>query len=1091
MELHQKTLKKLGYTVEKSLGEGGQYFVYLTTHDRRGRCAVRVYQKHVKENLEQLPREVQDELKLAKKMGNNPNFVTLIDYFIENNALFTVWNYAPHGTLKDKICSTNPLTQKECLAYLTRVAKGLDQLHKEVNDGNGGSHGDIKPENLFLDDPESAIIGDLGLARLNESSTIRKTVMGTPAYCLPGEPPVAPAREQKNSIGAPSRERDIFSFAVTYAELRLGRHPYGTDEQEIERNLRSNSPNLDGLSKHEIEQLTAVLLPKPKIDSVYKWLVETSKLPEPLDLTRHRLYGKFRDAATKLEDELKNRFRTEKISIRSLVFKDLVRMEDSLKHIQEEVIAAIDVRNALSHKFEHGCTNDQIQNAIETLIEATLLIVKANSQAAEETITFSTSKQKKSPRESSQSTGNLAGEGLAGQVKPHEVESNRVSTDIPKWILHYPRDVKSAQAEKYGAIVKSELSETMQAAIPVLFFAYGLSPEQILKVTNLPDTLRENMESFLLSICRESNGKSLEEKWNIKRRELLEATWPDWINSYKPTSRIPEVGTKTKKEIERQFFELNDSPGMIRRAFNLPTKVATRIGGYLAYVIAEIGGRDGDLASKWGQAKGEYLLRHLLSGASVDESFLSKYCKLDSIPTPEAVSTTPKLKATPEPPLKPKEQASQSKGGKKKKSKSKGSQQKIDVTIQLEEAFHGWKQKKWKNRGLTKLTKSEKERLKKIILSASHPRTVKSFCQATEINEAKALSVIGYTYQFILSQGGKGLTFNERLAYCKSPRSDQAENEPQAKAKTPVSSQSSPYPYQSQKGNRKKSRSLHQRLRASYTLAFTSHQKMTVRVAFLSITDSLNWPTEELVFQKTHQLAKSYPHLFHAIPQKHAALIGPYVNSYLKAKGWQKSNSSAWNSAVAETRKTISAKQGVNSQQVDEIMQPILSWEKLIDLNSQDAHNGTEGEELAFKRKTESKSFSDWHWPSKKGFSCLVVTLLSWLIIPKDLCAIWSNGWCFHLNDCMLILGYIVLITELMAKPPKSPILPLPRKWQSHISAGFMLLAFVHFAISGFSMAARFQNYQRHKVSILIQAVLLVASLLILFGVKFNTSRKD
>src|SRR5690606_23724272 len=74
----------------------------------------------------------------------------------------------------------------------------------------------------------------------------------TPHYLLPG------------SAGGLSFERDLFAFALSYAEFRLGRHPFSPKDSpgdadghfQILKRLESGLFDLSGLDRDEQMQLT-------------------------------------------------------------------------------------------------------------------------------------------------------------------------------------------------------------------------------------------------------------------------------------------------------------------------------------------------------------------------------------------------------------------------------------------------------------------------------------------------------------------------------------------------------------------------------------------------------------------------------------------------------------------------------------------------------------------------------------------------------------------------------------------------------------------------------------------------------------------
>src|SRR5205807_2630086 len=94
----------------------------------------------------------------------------------------------------------------ELFRYFWEAAEALDFLHR-----NKVLHRDIKPDNLLLV-AGHVKVADFGLIRLQEvdQTSFASVVCGTPSYMAP---------EVWDS--KPSERSDLYSLAVSYAELRL------------------------------------------------------------------------------------------------------------------------------------------------------------------------------------------------------------------------------------------------------------------------------------------------------------------------------------------------------------------------------------------------------------------------------------------------------------------------------------------------------------------------------------------------------------------------------------------------------------------------------------------------------------------------------------------------------------------------------------------------------------------------------------------------------------------------------------------------------------------------------------------------------
>jgi serine/threonine protein kinase len=140
--------------------------------------------------------------------------------------------------------STLPLSA--LLTYVSEVAEALDYLH-----GRNLLHRNIAPENILLVQGH-AKIGDFSLV----------CDAGSPGDATAGAVPYMAPECFRGEVGPHS---DQYSLALTYVELRRGRHPFParTTLQHAMRDALEHTPDLGTLDAREKAVLRKALAKEP------------------------------------------------------------------------------------------------------------------------------------------------------------------------------------------------------------------------------------------------------------------------------------------------------------------------------------------------------------------------------------------------------------------------------------------------------------------------------------------------------------------------------------------------------------------------------------------------------------------------------------------------------------------------------------------------------------------------------------------------------------------------------------------------------------------------------------------------------------
>jgi hypothetical protein len=229
--MEDEKVQQLGhYRASKLLGHGGFADVYLGEHIYlHTQVAIKVLHTHLgQEDIEHFRNEA---LVIAHLV--HPHIIRVLDFGVENFVPFLVMDYAPNGTLRERMPRGKKVAPVVFLPYVQQVAQALQYGHDRKL-----IHRDVKPENMLLDADEQVRLSDFGIAVTAQSSVSQQTdsaVIGTISYMAP---------EQLQ--GKPRPASDQYALAVVVYEWLTGERPFkGSAMEIVTQQLSAPPPPID------------------------------------------------------------------------------------------------------------------------------------------------------------------------------------------------------------------------------------------------------------------------------------------------------------------------------------------------------------------------------------------------------------------------------------------------------------------------------------------------------------------------------------------------------------------------------------------------------------------------------------------------------------------------------------------------------------------------------------------------------------------------------------------------------------------------------------------------------------------------------
>ena len=247
-DLTQNVPAQLGpFKLLNLLGAGGMGGVYHALDETLGRyVAVKVMMRKLGEDREfvgNFKREAQAAAKL-----NHPNIAQIYSFGEEKGQPYIVMELVSGMHFEELVAEGKPIDQSLVMQIGLAIAEGMSAAADIAL-----VHGDIKPENILLDEQGRAKLVDFGIASFaGQAPTQAKgSVWGTPYYVAP---------ENVRGEQADTRS-DIFSLGATLFHALAGQPPFEGDTplDVVKARLESEAPPLRQLCPEITERVEGII----------------------------------------------------------------------------------------------------------------------------------------------------------------------------------------------------------------------------------------------------------------------------------------------------------------------------------------------------------------------------------------------------------------------------------------------------------------------------------------------------------------------------------------------------------------------------------------------------------------------------------------------------------------------------------------------------------------------------------------------------------------------------------------------------------------------------------------------------------------
>ena len=232
------------YTLLRLLGQGGFAEVYLGQHVHLDTlAAIKVLPMRLVGNSLEVFR---NEARTLASM-THPNIVRILDFGVLDDIPFLVMDYAPNGTLRDRIPEGTSVALPTIVSYVKQVAAALQYAHDRKL-----IHRDVKPANMLLGSTNNVLLSDFGLVTVAHSSRSQETqeVSGTLAYAAPEQ-----LRGKSQVLS------DQYALGIVVYEWLCGERPFqGSFIEILGQHITTAPPPLRGRGPAISAEVEAVVI---------------------------------------------------------------------------------------------------------------------------------------------------------------------------------------------------------------------------------------------------------------------------------------------------------------------------------------------------------------------------------------------------------------------------------------------------------------------------------------------------------------------------------------------------------------------------------------------------------------------------------------------------------------------------------------------------------------------------------------------------------------------------------------------------------------------------------------------------------------
>lgn len=273
VRLHEGALVDRTYRVERSLGVGGMGVVALARDEQLDR---RVAIKFIKPELFAFPEMRTFFHNEARAMArvSHPNVLQVYAFGEHEGTPYFVMEYVEGKTVDKWLrlrAEGEPTDLAEVIRILDQACLGVEAIH-----ATGTVHRDLKPSNLLIDASFRVSVGDLGVARILESTHNGNFIVGSASYMAPE---AALGEDEAPELAA---RRDIYALGCIAYELLTGRPPF------------VGQTDMNVLSQHVLQEAAPPSALRPGLPDAFDEVVMKALAKDPHK--RYETIGAFRRA---------------------------------------------------------------------------------------------------------------------------------------------------------------------------------------------------------------------------------------------------------------------------------------------------------------------------------------------------------------------------------------------------------------------------------------------------------------------------------------------------------------------------------------------------------------------------------------------------------------------------------------------------------------------------------------------------------------------------------------------------------------------------------------------------------------------------